>query len=223
MGRKLLLGLASFALVPAVLAAYTVVLKDGRRIEAKERYTVQGDTVRFTGADGKPYQIPLAELDLAATEEANREPERPRRPRVWMNEDIENLARRQGGGISVVGTAAAPASSAAAEGEAEAEEREEGEPAPEPKAPKETDPEYWQQKLKPLREQLSQIEAQLSSLRSQQGQASSNALSVTGTNPGADVADTIRRLEAQRAQVQQQIEDLQAEAKRKGIPPGAVR
>lgn len=225
MGRRIIVLVASLLLLPAVLAAYTVVLKNGRRLEAQSRYTVEGNVARFVGTDGTPQRIPLAEIDVAATEAANREAERPRRPKVWTNDDIEELKRRPGS-ISVLGTAAPPPA-ARAEGQEVEESADEGgeagEAPPQPKEPKETDPEYWQKKLKPLRDELAQIDQQLQQLRSGQGQASSNALSVSGSNAGVDVADTIRRLEQRRAQVQQQIEDLQLEAKRKGIAPGAVR
>jgi len=163
MVRKGLRVLLAALLVPALAAAYTMVLKDGRKIEAQSRYRVESGQVKFTGADGRAYQFPLGQVDLAATNRANQS----RQPKVWYNEDLERLA--------------------------------------------------------PLRAELAQIEQQLTELRSNQGKAASNTLDINTNAPGADVQDTIRRLEQRRTQLQQQIEDVQLEAKRKGIAPGRLR
>src|SRR3990170_2661600 len=52
MVRKGLLVLLAALLVPALAAAYTMVLKDGRKIEAQSRYMIESGIVKFTGADG---------------------------------------------------------------------------------------------------------------------------------------------------------------------------
>ena len=217
MVRKGLLVLLAALLIPALAAAYTMVLKDGRKIEAQSRYVMESGVVKFTGADGRAYQFPLAQVDLVATNRANQS----RQPKVWFNEDLERL----GGEVSVVGSASAPAASAGGEAEGEAASAEGGaaggESKPEP--PKENTAEYWQQRLAPLRAEMAQIDQQLSQFRSNQGKAASNTLDVNINAAGADVQDTIRRLEQRRTQVQQQIDDLQAEARRKGVPTGWVR
>ena len=74
-----------------------------------------------------------------------------------------------------------------------------------------------------MRAELAQIDQQLNQFRSNQGKAASNTLDVNINAAGADVQDTIRRLEQRRTQVQQQIDDIQAEARRKGVPSGWVR
>jgi len=217
MVRKGLLVLLAALLIPALAAAYTMVLKDGRKIEAQSRYVMESGVVKFTGADGRAYQFPLAQVDLVATNRANQS----RQPKVWFNEDLERL----GGEVSVVGSASAPAASAGGEAEGEAASAgggaAGGESKPEP--PKENTAEYWQQRLAPLRAEMAQIDQQLSQFRSNQGKAASNTLDVNINAAGADVQDTIRRLEQRRTQVQQQIDDLQAEARRKGVPTGWVR
>ena len=215
MVRKGLLVLLAALLVPALAAAYTVVLKDGRKIEAQSRYRVESGQVKFTGADGRAYQFPLGQVDLAATNRANQS----RQPKVWYNEDLERLG---GSGVSVLGSASAAASAGAEGGEAAPAEGEAGE-ASKPEPPKEDTVEYWQERLAPLRAELAQIEQQLTQLRSGQGKAASNTLDINTNAPGADVQDTIRRLEQRRTQLQQQIEDVQLEAKRKGIAPGRLR
>jgi len=46
--RKAFLAAVAALLLPALLAAEIVVLKDGRRIEARGRYTVEAGMVKFT-------------------------------------------------------------------------------------------------------------------------------------------------------------------------------
>jgi len=101
MGRKLVL-LMAFILVALVAAAdYTMVLRDGRRIVAREKYVVDQGVVRFVGTDGQSYQFALTEVDLAATERANAPPgERPRKF-IWTNDEIERLGLK--GRINIVG------------------------------------------------------------------------------------------------------------------------
>jgi hypothetical protein len=233
--RRVFFAVIASLLLPGLLAAYTIVLKSGERIEAQGRYTIEGNVARFVDSTGQPHQVPLAEIDVAATERANAPRSVPvpgraeepsasadarRKPKVWTNDEIEVLVRGQR--ISTVGEAvAAPAPS---EGASEAGAPEgaaaEGEKA---LPPKEQTPEYWQERLKPLREELAKVEQELQASRSGQNQAASNAVNVNTNAPGVDVADTIARLEQRRAQLQRQVEDIQAEARRMGIPPGWVR
>lgn len=196
-------------LLPALLQAYTIVLKDGRRVEAQARYVVEGGQATFTDSAGNSRTLPLAEIDVAATKRANR-------PKVWSNDDIEQLT---GSAVSSVGTLAPPPAeegAAAAEGEPGTEESE-------PLPPKEETREYWQERLQKVRDELAQVNQQLQQLRSNQGQAASNSVDIMGGNPGVQVEDTVRQLESRRAQLQQQISDIQEEARRLGVPPGWVR
>ncbi len=219
--RKAFLAAVVALLLPALLAADIVVLKDGRRIEARGRYTIEAGVVKFTGVDGRAYQFPLEAVDLRASEEASAAAAKPPRPKVWTNDDLELLKEKAP--VSVMGSARA-AAPAATEAEAEAvAEGEAAEAEPVPGPPKEQTREYWQERLQPLRDELNRIEQQLQRLRRGQGQAASNAVDVMGSNPGVQVEDTIRGLERRRAQVQQQIAAIQAEARRAGVPPGYVR
>lgn len=219
--RKGFLILAAVLLLPVVLSAYTVVLKNGRRLEARERYVVERGVANFVGTDGQPHQIPLAEIDVPATERANAAaaPELSRRrQKVWTNDDVEAL--REGRAVNVVGTAAAPPATTEEGGEGEEAT---GEEKPKASPPKEDTPEYWQERLKPLREELAQIDKQVQQLRAGQGKAESNAINMAAGNPGVQVEDTIHQLEKRRKEVQGQIEAVQLEAKRRGIDPGYLR
>lgn len=72
MSRLLLVGL--FLVVWSSTAfAYTIVLKDGRRIEVKEGYRQINSVVVFTKPDGKPFSVSLENIDVVATEKANRQ------------------------------------------------------------------------------------------------------------------------------------------------------
>lgn len=70
MFRLLLVGL--FLVVWSSTAlAYTVVLKDGRRIEVKDGYRQINSVVVFTKPDGKPFSVSMGNIDVVATEKAN--------------------------------------------------------------------------------------------------------------------------------------------------------
>lgn len=216
--RKLLPVVAAALLLPGLLSADIVVLKDGRRFETAGPYTIQGGVLKFDGRDGIRYEFPLEAVDLERSQQATTRA----KPKVWTNDDIEAL---KGGAITVVGSASAPpAAEAPAEtpaageagGEAAAEERE-------PLPPKEQTQEYWQGRLQPLRDELQKIDQQISDLRRGESQAASNAINMAGDNPGVQVQDTIERLERRRRDVQQQIASIQDEARRMGISPSWVR
>lgn len=214
--RKGLLAGALLILLPAVLGAYTIVLKGGRHLEAKSRYVIEAGQVKFTGTDGRAYQFPLAQLDLVATAQANR----AQQPKMWTNEDLERL---RGAPVNVLGTAGAggAAGSAGGEGQAAGGGAPGGEGSSQP--PKEDTAEYWQEKLQPLRTELAQVEQEIQQLRSARGQKTSGAISLAAPAQGTNVEDRLRQLESRRTELQRQIEDVQFEAKRKGIAPGKVR
>jgi len=228
--RRIFFSLVAILLLPGLLAAYTIVLKNGQRIETQGRYSIEGNVAKFVDTGGRQRQVPLAEIDVAATERANAPAAATpaaapsaaarRKPKIWSNDEIEMLVRGQRISLVGEGTAAvAPAEEAAS---AEAGSEEEAAPA-EPLPPKEQTPEYWQERLKPLREELAKVDQELQASRSGQNRAASNAISISTDAPGVDVRDTIARLEQRRAELQQKIEGIQDEARRMGIPAGWVR
>ncbi len=233
MRRTVLCSLLALLLIPALVSAYTIILKNGQRIEAQGRYVVEGNMAKFTDLNGRQRQVPVGEIDVVATERANaaaatsipvpRAGETKRGPKVWTNDEIERLVR--GDKTLIVGSMAASESpSPATEEAAPASSEAAAAPAEEaPQKPKEQTPEYWQERMKPLREEMARVDQQLQQLRSGQNQAASNAINVNTDAPGVDVRDTIQRLEQRRADLQRQFEDLQTEARRAGVPPGWVR
>jgi hypothetical protein len=65
----LLLGVA---LAAAPASAYTIYLKDGSRIVAKEKYVVRGNLALITLPSGTQSSIAASEIDAARTEQANK-------------------------------------------------------------------------------------------------------------------------------------------------------
>jgi|CXWL01.1.fsa_nt_gi hypothetical protein len=70
--RPLALALVLAALAAAPALAYTIYLKDGSTITAKEKYRVENGRVIFTMANGAAGALRLSELDQAKTEAANK-------------------------------------------------------------------------------------------------------------------------------------------------------
>jgi len=69
--------LASTILIGAlavVAGAYTLVLRDGRRVEIPSQFTLSKTTLTYEAAQGINFTLLLAVVDIAATERANQEP-----------------------------------------------------------------------------------------------------------------------------------------------------
>jgi len=222
--RRLLLVLATLLLLPALAAAYTVVLKDGRRFEAREKYVLVGGIIQFVGTDGQLYRFAVSELDFDATTRVNAPAESaPGKTtrRVWTNDDLERLPPTTR--INVVGqpAAAAPSAEATAAGAAEEETAPPAEQVPKA-PPREKDTKYWQERIQKVREELARVEEQMRSLQSNLGRTGAG-VNLLGTNPGVQPADTLRQLERRREELRRQITQIEDEARRAGMPPGVVR
>ncbi|GMU66926.1 MAG: hypothetical protein AMXMBFR36_32000 [Acidobacteriota bacterium] len=74
MRRSLIAGLLASALAAFPAGAEWLVLRDGARLEVKGAPRVEGRRVTFTTKEGTLAALPAAEVDLAATEAANRAP-----------------------------------------------------------------------------------------------------------------------------------------------------
>jgi hypothetical protein len=68
-GRAALAAVLLLAASP--LAAYTIYLKDGSSITARDKYTVQGDTALIVFPNGSQTTLPLSQIDVARTKSAN--------------------------------------------------------------------------------------------------------------------------------------------------------
>jgi uncharacterized small protein (DUF1192 family) len=165
---------------------------------------------------------------LPAMAQAQRPPEKkpakaPARERVvWTNDEIELLAKRVplsdlGPGIALTSEAPATAGQAPpAAGTA---------PAGAPSYSRENDPEVFRQRATRLRAEIERVDGELRRLREfrnnpNMGQA---GLTLGADNISQTPENQIQQLEQRRAKAQQELNDLEAEARRKGWPPGATR
>jgi len=68
------LAAAVLAVLTAIPAdAYVVVLKDGSKLFGKEKYTIRKDFAVFTMENGNVAEVPMANVDVPATEKYNQE------------------------------------------------------------------------------------------------------------------------------------------------------
>ncbi len=138
--------------------------------------------------------------------------------KVWTNEDLEAL---RPSGYVPSATPAAPATSDATPAAGESADKA-GAP---PKAKEEDPVEKLRKRLTPLRTELDSVEAQLRTLRSARtsGNTSGGGMDVSKTSGAMNTEDQIALLEKRRTDLLRQIADIEDEARRAGISPGAVR
>src|SRR5258708_39963283 len=67
-----LVGAALLMLSVSPLSAFVIILKDGTRIIAKEKPTIQGDRLVFITKIGVSQSLPAKDYDQKSTEEANK-------------------------------------------------------------------------------------------------------------------------------------------------------
>ncbi|MBI4854666.1 MAG: hypothetical protein HY819_22940 [Acidobacteria bacterium] len=73
--RRFFVALSLVVLLPLITEAYTLVLKDGRRVEVKEKYRIVNDIGVFTLPEGNRFSVTLDKINISATELANGENE----------------------------------------------------------------------------------------------------------------------------------------------------
>src|ERR1041384_2042118 len=71
-GRVLVTALV-LAFGAASASAYTIVMRDGRRVEIPNNFTVTNSTLTYAVSNGIQVTMQLSTVDLAATERANNE------------------------------------------------------------------------------------------------------------------------------------------------------
>jgi len=72
--RRVFFAVVFLALTVSAVNAYTVVMRDGRRVEIPNEFTVTNSTLTYAVSNGFQVTIQLNTVDIAATERANREP-----------------------------------------------------------------------------------------------------------------------------------------------------
>jgi hypothetical protein len=207
----LLLILIGFATVSAL--AYTVVLKDGTRIEAKAKPKIQAGTMVFTGTEGKDYRLPVLEVDSPATRAANGEA-KPKR--IWTNDEI---------GSSSSPSAAETGEDQDREGESKQAEGPQGTGKAAEGGERDLaghDRSYYQRRIQALRAQIRQIDDQIKKYNESKGLN-------TWTTPEGGAwwnlqrTDPTIKLQEQKTTLQKQIDEIEEEARRNGAPPGWTR
>jgi uncharacterized small protein (DUF1192 family) len=166
---------------------------------------------------------------LPALAQAQRPPEKkpskaPGRERiVWTNDEIELLAKRVplsdlGPGNAL--TTEAPAASGQAPPAGTG-----GATAGTPGYSRENDPEWYRQRATALRAEIDRVDSELRRLREFRNNPNMGQAGLTlGTdNISQTPENQIQQLEQRRARAQQELDDLEAAARRKGWPPGATR
>lgn len=135
----------------------------------------------------------------------------PKPKKVWTNDDLEALR----GGVST--PVAAPAAPAAEAAQAAPEK-----PRP---LPQEKDPKYYRSRLEPLRKQLADVEAKIKETQAALNDPfrGTNAVVLAQPTPVMRPEDQFAAYEKQRKELQQQIDDLEAQARQNGISPGDIR
>lgn len=69
--KRFLVALCLVVFLPLLTSAYTLVLKDGRRIEVREQYRIVKDIAVFTLADNTRFSLSLEKINIEETELAN--------------------------------------------------------------------------------------------------------------------------------------------------------
>lgn len=71
MKKAVIFGVLLVLLASQAYALYVIVLRNGERLVAKEKYQVKGASAVFTSRIGTVTSVPLSQIDLAATDKTN--------------------------------------------------------------------------------------------------------------------------------------------------------
>jgi len=108
--RRVFFAVVFLALTVSAVNAYTVVMRDGRRVEIPNEFTVTNSTLTYAVSNGFQVTIQLNTVDIAATERANNQPagsflhtagapvavpntQQPRARRSITNQDLEKYRK----------------------------------------------------------------------------------------------------------------------------------
>jgi hypothetical protein len=148
--------------------------------------------------------------DQPADKDAPKDKKKPKK--VWTEDDISKV----GGSISVVGndSASTPGRSSSQPAGASSEDSAPG---------KQVD--YYRDQLRPLQAQLDATDKKIDELRNFKAD---NSSATGGINPNdgysmTPIPDQIKQLEEKKKQIQDKIDALTDEARKKGIEPGQLR
>ncbi len=140
--------------------------------------------------------------------------------KVWTNDDLKRLPDS----VNVAGQPAASNNSTHENGATSQSQNAENPNNASQQQPYDQarDATRYQKQLAPLRQELEQIDQRLNAIRQAQknGAGASNAISLTNVPAGVDTQGELEVLQKRHAQVAADIDDLETEARRNGIPLG---
>ena len=141
---------------------------------------------------------------------------KPKEKKVWTNDDVPDLRTRSH--ITVLGETT---TESAPKGKEEKEKESAKTAAPKDKT---KDPKYYQERLAPLRAQLDQIDSRIKELQDYTAHPTTGSgMLLNQSNLSLSPQNEIDQLNQRRAKIQQQIDDIEDEARRNGIAAGDLR
>ena len=165
-----------------------------------------------TPAPQQPQQNPDSPADAAAKSKDAKSTAVPKK--VYTNDDLSGM---QSGNLSVVGNSKA-------DGKAGKSTAADNEPKNE---------QYWRERAQKLRNQLAEVDRQIAQVTAANqpngsGASGSNAaapapLSAYSNSSHARAGTQLRKLQDRRAELQAQMDQLEEQARRAGVPPGWLR
>jgi hypothetical protein len=102
---RILFAALFLSLTVSVVNAYTVVMRDGRRVEIPNGFTVTNSTLTYDVGNGMQVTIQLNTVDIAATERANGGPQGSLLQRATASKvSVEPQTRRTSAGRTITNT-----------------------------------------------------------------------------------------------------------------------
>ncbi|MBC7912419.1 MAG: hypothetical protein H7Y30_18070, partial [Pyrinomonadaceae bacterium] len=74
-GRRVIFTVALGLVLPVMASAYTIVMRGGHQVQIPDKFEVTQLTLTYEAAPGINVTLQISNIDIAATERANREPQ----------------------------------------------------------------------------------------------------------------------------------------------------
>ena len=199
-------------------AGFSVVLKDGKVIEAKTKPILLEGRYRFTGSDNKFHAYPADQIDQAATDAANRSSaDTPRKPKVLTNEDVST-------------TPESPKPDAEPDADASGETKlsRTTTKSRDTVQPEKPDEQYWRRESRKLRDQIAAVNQEIEKMKAEISKAGSGGFDVQRGRQQdkvyiIDRDSRLKKLQKQRDALQSRMDRLQEDGRKAGAPPGWFR
>ncbi len=218
--RSWLCWMALFTLAcPAGLeAAYKVVLKDGKVLEARSKPVSMEGHLRFTDTQNQFHAIPVHLVDMNATQSQNtteRESQKSKATKVLTNEDISSKPS-----TATEGTRGPTASGSASQSKPEVLP---GKPAPAARR----DEAYWRGRAKQIRDETARVDKEIKALNDKIKSGKTDGFKIGFETYNsviyANFESQAKELEKQKEKLLQMMLELEEEARKAGAEPGWLR